>query len=53
MKKTLTISQEEYENLKEDCLLLKALYEAGLSNWEWYSDAVEEFYNTRKVDKKS
>jgi hypothetical protein len=40
---TITLSQEEYDNLREDSLFLSALREAGVDNWEWYGEAVVRF----------
>jgi len=39
---TVTITVEEYEELKGDSRLLKALYAAGVDNWEGYAAAMAE-----------
>lgn len=40
-EKTVTISKEEYESLKEDALWLQCLENAGVDNWEGYDYARE------------
>ena len=37
---SVTISKAEYEQLLEDQQFLKALYAAGVDNWEWYEEAL-------------
>ena len=36
----ITISQAEYDQLKQDSLMLEALRAAGVDNWDGYSEAV-------------
>lgn len=43
-EKTVTISQKEYESLKEDSRKLLCLESAGVDNWGGYDFAMEEFY---------
>lgn len=43
MDEMVTISREEYTNLRDDSRLLRCLENAGVDNWEWYGDALEEF----------
>jgi len=38
----VSITREEYEELKGDSRLLKALYAAGVDNWEGYANAMAE-----------
>lgn len=40
----IEISQEDYEKLIEDSLMLNALIEAGVNNWEGY-ELAQEIYN--------
>lgn len=40
-EKTVTISKEEYESLKEDARWLQCLENAGVDNWEGYDFARE------------
>lgn len=40
--KTVTIPLSEYEALKEADEVLTRLYAAGVDNWEWYDDAVND-----------
>lgn len=37
------IPSEEYEELCDDSLFLNCLRNNGVDNWEWYSEAVEEY----------
>lgn len=37
----MEITQEEYEQLIEARKKLNALEAAGVDNWEWYGDAME------------
>ncbi len=39
-KDTVTISSEEYTELKQAQAILEALYAGGVDNWEWYEDAI-------------
>jgi hypothetical protein len=39
----VTISLVEYEQLKDDALKLAALQEAGVDNWSWYGDAMDQY----------
>lgn len=39
--KTVTIPQEEYEELLNNDLWVRALEEAGVDNWEGYDEARE------------
>lgn len=40
---TVTISKKEYESLLDDSLMLQALEEAGVDNWQWYPEAIKQF----------
>lgn len=37
------INSEEYEEMYDDSLFLNCLRNNGVDNWEWYSEAVEEY----------
>jgi len=39
----ITITVKEYEKLKKDAQLLQCLYNAGVDNWEWYGEALNEY----------
>jgi hypothetical protein len=43
MEGTITITEKEYNNLLEDSRLLQCLRNAGVDNWDWYSEALKEF----------
>jgi hypothetical protein len=40
----ISIPREEYERLLDDSLLLAALLETGVDNWEWYSVAIDRYH---------
>ena len=40
---TVVISKKEYEELKKDSMRLSCLFNAGVDNWEWYGDAMQEY----------
>ena len=50
MSDTITISKEEYNDLKRAKLFLCALEAGGVDNWDWYSDAYNEFLKKAKED---
>lgn len=37
----IRLPETEYEQLVDDSLVLKALYAAGVDNWEGYDDAMQ------------
>lgn len=37
------VDSEEYEELLDDSLFLSCLQNNGVDNWDWYSEAVEEY----------
>ncbi len=41
----ITITEEEYEYLVDRDKRLTALENSGVDNWEWYDEAMKEFYN--------
>ena len=41
MEENITISMEEYKNLKYDSLELSYLYKGGVDNWVWYEESLE------------
>jgi hypothetical protein len=43
MPDQVTISQEEYDYLRQNSLFLMALRQAGVDNWEWYGEAVTRY----------
>jgi len=40
---TITISKEEYDELKSDARFLDCLRAAGVDNWDGYGFALEEY----------
>lgn len=41
MEESITISKKEYDSLKDSALLLQALEQSGVDNWDWYGDAMD------------
>ena len=37
------VDSDEYEELLDDSLFLNCLRNNGVDNWDWYSEAVEEY----------
>lgn len=44
MEETITITRKEYKKLLEDSDKLRCLENSGVDNWEWYDEAMKEFY---------
>lgn len=40
---TVIITVKEYESLKDDSLMLSCLEDAGVDNWTWYDEAMNEY----------
>jgi len=45
-QKTITITEKEYRNLKEDSNFMRALERAGVDNWEGYEIAQDYLEET-------
>ncbi len=45
--KTITISEEEYEELIDDAEFLRALRMAGVDNWPGYDDAIDIYQSAK------
>lgn len=43
MATTVTISQEEYDEMQKDIAFLECLRDAGVDNWDGYDFAVEAY----------
>lgn len=46
----VTIKKSEYQSLLDESRKLTALENAGVDNWEWYGDAMSEFYGEEDED---
>ena len=46
--KVITITQEEYDDLRDDQLKLNCLEDYGVDNWEGYDDAMREYRETKE-----
>lgn len=40
----VTISKEEYEQLKRDSYKLACLEAGGVDNWEWYGESLQVYW---------
>lgn len=40
MEELIKITKREYEALKRDQAVLRALEAGGVNNWEWYSESL-------------
>ena len=50
MEETVTITKKHYNDLLEDSRLLQCLQNAGVDNWDWYSEALKEFNEDDEED---
>jgi len=50
MNETITIDLELYNKLLADSQFLNCLRNNGVDNWDWYSDACEEYNNEYPED---
>lgn len=41
------VDSEEYEELSDDSLFLNCLQNNGVDNWDWYSEAVTEYQQSK------
>ena len=41
----ILVSAKKYRELLEDSRKLQALENAGVDNWDWYDEAMKEFYS--------
>lgn len=46
--KTITISKEEYDELKDELLFLECLRNGGVDNWDWYGEALSEYQRQKE-----
>lgn len=46
----VSIPREMYDRLMEDSTKLDMLHAHGVNNWEWYGDAMAEFYGEEDED---
>lgn len=47
---SVTITKEEYQQLKDDSLKLSCLYQGGVEDWNWYDEAIE-LYESQKENR--
>ena len=41
--KDIVISRDELKEMHEDAMLMEALRNGGVDNWDWYGDSIGEF----------
>ena len=51
-EKTITISQDEYDQLRRDSEFLECLYSAGVDNWDGYEYAQDMMEELEEADEK-
>lgn len=44
----ISINLKEYYDLKKNSLMLSCLNNAGVDNWEWFGDAMDEYQERLK-----
>lgn len=44
----ITITKEEYDRLVDRNNKLCALENGGVDNWEWYSESLQEYWNSKE-----
>lgn len=50
--KKISISEEEYESLLNDSILLNCLQMMGVDNWDGYGDAIEQYQEILQQEEK-
>ena len=50
--KKISISEEEYEALLNDSILLNCLQMMGVDNWDGYDDAIEQYQEIVQEEEK-
>ena len=50
--KKISISEEEYEALLNDSILLNCLQMMGVDNWDGYGDAIEQYQEIVQEEEK-
>ena len=50
--KKISISEEEYDSLLKDSILLNCLQMMGVDNWDGYGDAIEQYQEILRQEEK-
>lgn len=50
--KKISISEEEYETLLKDSILLNCLQMMGVDNWDGYDEAIEQYNEILEQEEK-
>ena len=50
--KKITISEEEYDSLLKDSILLNCLQMTGVDNWDGYDEAIEQYNEIMEQEEK-
>ena len=48
--KKISISEDEYDSLLKDSILLNCLQMMGVDNWDGYGDAIEQYQEILRQD---
>ena len=50
--KKISISEEEYDSLLKDSILLNCLQMMGVNNWDGYDEAIEQYNEIMEQEEK-
>ena len=50
--KKISISEEEYDSLLKDSILLNCLQMMGVDNWDGYDEAIEQYNEIMEQEEK-
>jgi hypothetical protein len=50
--KKISISEEEYDSLLKDSILLNCLQMMGVDNWDGYNEAIEQYNDILEQEEK-
>ena len=50
--KKISISEEEYDSLLKDSILLNCLQMMGVDNWDGYDEAIEQYQEILRQEEK-
>ena len=50
--KKISISEEDYDSLLKDSILLNCLQMMGVDNWDGYDDAIEQYQEIVQEEEK-
>lgn len=47
---SITISQQQYDELVQRSEILAALEQGGVDNWEWYGQSLKDYFGEEEPD---